>query len=85
MGDIIAQSYAASGGLTSIVDVYRASTLLSLFAFFLSITAICFGFIKLSSAKGSGGAPEPPSLGGSMICNTYQYMTDMQGFLGRVS
>ncbi|KAL4971840.1 cytochrome P450 [Aspergillus desertorum] len=31
------------------------------------------------------GAKEPPSLGGWMIANTYQYMTDMHGFLQRVA
>ncbi|OQD61338.1 hypothetical protein PENPOL_c017G07004 [Penicillium polonicum] len=34
---------------------------------------------------GKHNASEPPSLGGSMISNTYQYMTDMHGFLQRVS
>lgn len=34
---------------------------------------------------GNGGSKEPPSLGGSMFFNTYQYMTDMQGFLERVA
>ena len=36
---------------------------------------------------GKGGSKEPPSLGGSIpiISNTYQYMTDMQGFLNRVA
>lgn len=52
----------------------------------MSFLVLCVAFIKIVVGwKSTGGQKEPPSLGGSMIRNTYQYMTDMQGFLKRVS
>ena len=34
---------------------------------------------------GKSSGKEPPFLGGNVFKNTYQYMTDMQGFLERVA
>ena len=54
--------------------------------FLLSVIVLCLALaIIVPQWSGNGGSKEPPSLKGSIISNTYQYMTDMQGFLQRVA
>lgn len=50
----------------------------------LSGIALCLA-LAILIPRWTGKGKEPPSLGGSMISNTYQYMTDMHGFLQRVA
>ncbi|KAL4914781.1 cytochrome P450 [Aspergillus aurantiobrunneus] len=47
--------------------------------------AVCVALAVLIPRWTRADAKEPPSLGGSMLANTYQYMTDMHGFLQRVA
>lgn len=54
--------------------------------FLLSVIVLCLALANIIPRwSGSGGSKEPPSLKGSIISNTYQYMTDMQAFLQRVA
>ncbi|KAL3471727.1 cytochrome P450 [Aspergillus californicus] len=47
--------------------------------------AICLALAIIQKWFINPNSQEPPSLGGTMISNTYQYMTDMHGFLQRVA
>lgn len=50
-----------------------------------AVSALLVSLLFVFRPWQSSNVKEPPSLGGSMIKNTYQYMTDMQGFLERVA
>jgi hypothetical protein len=50
----------------------------------LAVTCIV-AFVYTTASWHKSPGKQPPSLGGWMIANTYQYMTDMQGFLQRVA
>lgn len=74
------------GRSMSYVSEVFASVSMPKVTLLMSFLVLCVAFIKIVVGwKSTGGQKEPPSLGGSMIRNTYQYMTDMQGFLKRVS
>lgn len=47
--------------------------------------AVCVALAVIVPRWMGSASKEPPSLGGSMLSNTYQYMTDMHGFLQRVA
>ena len=56
----------------------------ALFIIFVVIICIVFTLVIPQWIRNSPSS-EPPALGGSILGNTYQYMTDMHSFLQRVA
>jgi hypothetical protein len=74
-----------SGSLVKLKHFFSPGTTPNL-VFLLLVIALCLALaIIITRWSGNGGSKEPPSLKGSIVSNTYQYMTDMQGFLQRVA